>query len=176
MKSAICTESGRVAVKVPEVLPEPDEVLAVVELWLDAGTVPVTVKLSEDDVIAVRFPTTRVLDSPGSIEVGLKVQVAGAMLAHPRTIEPVNPTVVEADTVNCAWPVPTSTVSELGFADNVKGTTPVPVKVTVWGDPGPVSVRLNVPTLVPRADGAKLTLIEQLAPAFTTLPQLFDSE
>jgi hypothetical protein len=38
-----------------------------------------------------------------------------------------------------------------------------------------VSVIVTVPTLVPGAEGEKLTVMEQLPPGFTTLPQVFDS-
>jgi hypothetical protein len=94
LKSANFTESARVAVVVPELVVDDVEVV-----WL-AASVPATVKLSEEEVTASRFPTVRVLDCPGEIEAGLKAQVAGATLAQPRTMEPVNPLLDDADRVN----------------------------------------------------------------------------
>lgn len=173
VKSANSTDSESVAVVVLEL-----EVV-VVEVVLDevdAVAVPVTVKLIEDEVTAVRFPTVSVLDCPEVMEEGLKEQVAGETFAQPRTIESVYPELAEAETVNFAWPVPISTVSELGSAERVKSADPVPVRVIVCGEPRPESVIVNVPTLVPTAEGAKLMLMVQLAPAFTTLPQVLVSE
>jgi hypothetical protein len=95
LKSANCTESSRVAVVVPELVVDDVEVV-----WVAVVTVPVTVKLSEEEVTASRFPTVSVLDCPGEIEAGSKAQVAGATLAQPRTMEPVNPLLDDADRVN----------------------------------------------------------------------------
>lgn len=53
------------------------------------------------------------------------------------------------------------------------GLTPVPVRLTVWGLPAALSVTLRVPLAVPLAVGVKLTLIVQLAPAATLVPQVF---
>jgi hypothetical protein len=102
------------------------------EVAVDAvSAVPVTVKLIVDEVTALRFPTVSVLDSPGTIVGGLKVHVAGVMSAQARTIEPANPSLVEAETANCAWPVPRSTVSEPESAVSVNEGTPVPVRVII---------------------------------------------
>jgi hypothetical protein len=51
-------------------------------------------------------------------------------------------------------------------------SAPVPLKLTVWGLPGALSEMLKVPPRVPAAVGVKVTLIVQLAPAATELPQL----
>ena len=177
VKSANCTDRGSVAVIVPEVVVlELDVVATVLASWLVVATVPVTVKLSDEEVMALRFPTVSVLDCPGVIDAGLKAQVAGPISPQLRTIGPVNPSLVEADTANFTWSVPTSTVAELGSAVSVKGGTPVPVSVMVCGESRAVSVIVSVPTLVPRADGEKLTAMEQLLAGFTTFPQVFDSE
>ena len=125
LKSANCTIRGSVAVTVLGLVVE------LVESWDVMVAVPITVKLSDDDESPPRLPTVRVLDWPGTIEGGLNAQVAGEILEQLRAMDPVNPTVVEAVTVNCTWPVPCSTVSELGFAARVKGRTPVPVRVIV---------------------------------------------
>lgn len=95
-KSANWTDSESVAVVVLEV-ELVDEVVLDDERKV---AVPVTVKLSADEVTAVRFPTVSVLDCPGVIEAGLKEQVAGETFAQPRTIESVNPELAEAETVN----------------------------------------------------------------------------
>ena len=49
---------------------------------------------------------------------------------------------------------------------------PVPASVTVCGLPVAPSATEIVPVRAPIADGVKLTLIVQLAPAFTDVPQL----
>ena len=177
VKSENCTESASVAVPAPEVEdPEVEVVDGVVLDEVVVVAVPVTLKMSADEVTAFRFPTVRVLDWPGTMEEGLKAQVAGETLAQPSAMEPVNPTAVEAEMVNWTWPVPINTVSELGFAASANGGAPVPVRVIVCGEPRPVSVIVTVPTLVPSEEGEKVTAMLQLAPAFTTLPQLLVSE
>jgi hypothetical protein len=50
--------------------------------------------------------------------------------------------------------------------------TPVPVKLTVCELPLALSVIVKVPVRVPAAVGVKVTLIVQLAPALTLLPQV----
>ena len=53
------------------------------------------------------------------------------------------------------------------------GAVPVPVRETICGLPGASSVMVIAPVLVPRAVGAKVTLIVQLAPAATEPAQVF---
>ena len=52
------------------------------------------------------------------------------------------------------------------------GAVPVPVRLTVWGLPLALSVRVMAAVRVPLAAGVKVTLIVQLAPAATLDPQL----
>lgn len=131
-KSANSTDRVSVAMVESEaVVLELDVVVDVAANRFTVETVPVTVKLSDGEVTALRFPTVRVVDCPGEIEAGSKVQVAGAMFAQPRTMEPVNPSLVEADRVNCAWPDPWRTVTELCFAVSVKEMSPLPERLTV---------------------------------------------
>ena len=49
---------------------------------------------------------------------------------------------------------------------------PVPLKLTVWGLA--LLAILSDPERLPEADGVKVTLIVQLAPAATVAPQLLD--
>src|SRR5450432_1259936 len=49
---------------------------------------------------------------------------------------------------------------------------PVPVRLAVCGLPAALSVTVTVPVRVPAAVGVKVTLMEQLAPAATELPQV----
>jgi len=51
------------------------------------------------------------------------------------------------------------------------GTTPVPVRLTLWGLPLALSVMASDPVRVPDADGMKVTLIAQLLCATRLLPQ-----
>ena len=52
---------------------------------------------------------------------------------------------------------------------------PVPVRLTFWGLPVALSVTVSEAARLPLAEGVKLTLIEQLAPACKELPQLLAS-
>ena len=52
------------------------------------------------------------------------------------------------------------------------GATPVPVSDTVCGLPVALSVKVMVPGWLPVAVGVNVTLIVQLAPAATELPQV----
>jgi hypothetical protein len=52
------------------------------------------------------------------------------------------------------------------------GAVPVPVRPTVWGLPLALSEMLSEAVRLPLAEGLKVTLIVQLAPAATLEPQL----
>ncbi len=54
-----------------------------------------------------------------------------------------------------------------------EGTTPVPVRLAVCRLPAALSVIVMAPVRVPVAVGVNLTLIVQLPPAATEVPQLF---
>ena len=56
------------------------------------------------------------------------------------------------------------------------GLTPVPVNVTICGLVTSESVMVSVPVRTPVVVGRKLTLMRQLRPAFSVVPQLFESE
>ena len=49
------------------------------------------------------------------------------------------------------------------------GTTPVPLSATLCGLPAALSLMLTAPLRAPEADGAKVTLMVQLAPAANVL-------
>ena len=51
-------------------------------------------------------------------------------------------------------------------------TTPVPERLVVWGLLLALSVTVKVPVRLPVAVGVKVTLMTQLAPAATEVPQL----
>jgi hypothetical protein len=53
------------------------------------------------------------------------------------------------------------------------GPVPVPVKPTACGLPGALSARLMAADSLPTREGVKVTLIVQLPPAVTVLPQVF---
>ena len=52
------------------------------------------------------------------------------------------------------------------------GAAPVPERLAVCGLPLALSATLSVAERAPLAEGVKVTLIEQLAPAATELPQV----
>ena len=70
--------------------------------------------------------------------------------------------------------VPTSWLANVRLAgDNpAAGAIPLPLRPTVCGLPLALSVTDRVPVRVPVAEGLKLTLIPQLAPALKPPPQL----
>ena len=55
----------------------------------------------------------------------------------------------------------------------IKPAVPVPLRPTVCGLPGALSARLMAADSLPTCEGVKVTLIVQLAPAATVLPQVF---
>ena len=70
---------------------------------------------------------------------------------------------------------PWVTLSEAGAAARVKlgvVETPVPDKLAVCGLPVALSVSVIVPVRVPAAVGVNVTLMEQLAPAASEVPQV----
>ena len=54
----------------------------------------------------------------------------------------------------------------------IPDAAPVPERLTVWGLPLALSVMLTEAVRLPLAVGVKVTLIVQLAPAATELPQV----
>jgi hypothetical protein len=52
------------------------------------------------------------------------------------------------------------------------GAAPVPARLTLWGLPVALSATLSVAVSAPLAEGVKVTLIVQAAPAATLVPQL----
>jgi hypothetical protein len=100
--------------------------------------------------------------------------VAGAMFAQPRTMFPVKSGAAETDTVKVTWAVPCRTVTEVASAVSANEEVPVPVRVIVCGLLAAESVMTTELTLVPVEVGEKVTVIVQLPPELTTLPQLLD--
>ena len=62
------------------------------------------------------------------------------------------------------------TEAEVEGAESEK-SAPVPLRLTAWLAPV-LSVTLRVPLRLPAAEGVMVTLIAQVAPAGTALPQL----
>jgi len=76
----------------------------------------------------------------------------------------------------CAVAVlPTSCWPKSSFAGVrvASGATAVPERAMAWGLPAASSVMVSVPASVPADMGANVTLIVQLAPALTEVPQSF---
>jgi hypothetical protein len=61
-----------------------------------------------------------------------------------------------------------------GLIESPEGAIPVPVKPIVCGLPEALSVMVTAALRVPVADGAKTTLMVQLAFGAIDAPQLFD--
>ena len=68
--------------------------------------------------------------------------------------------------------LPTLTLAVVALVITGGATTTVPVRLTVWGLPVALSVRVTAALRTPLAVGVKVTLIVQLAPAATLAPQL----
>src|SRR5262249_53849661 len=68
--------------------------------------------------------------------------------------------------------VPTATVPKLSETGESESCVPVPVKVTVCGLVGALSLILNVPVRTPIRVGVKVTPTLQLAPGATVVPQV----
>jgi hypothetical protein len=127
------------------------------------------------DVVAERPVTVRVLLWPGSIEVGVNVQLAPDPQARAMLL--VNELGAVAVTVKVAVVVPITITVDLVLAESAKTGFPVPVRETLCA---PVlALMLTEPVRFPVAVGVKVTAIEQLAPTFRMLgkePQLLACE
>lgn len=87
----------------------------------------------------------------------------------------VAPPVLESVTACAALVVPTVWLVNVRVEGETPatGTLPLPLRLTVCGLPGALSLTLSVPERIPAAVGVNVTLIEQLLPAATDDPQLF---
>src|SRR5438128_2680724 len=130
----------------------------------------------------------RLLPAAAGVKVTLIAQLAPAATVFPQVLvwakspfavtlvrlSAVPPVLVSA-TACAALVVPTVWLPKLrldGDKLTTAGVFPTPVRLTLCGLPLALSVILSVPVPVPAAVGAKLTLIAQLVPAATVLPQL----
>jgi hypothetical protein len=89
---------------------------------------------------------------------------------------PVSATVCRLSRVNtfAGLEVPTDTLPKLAVTGvSLACTPPVPERATVCGLLGELSVMVSVPVLGPNCVGVKVTLIVQLFPAASVLPQGF---
>src|SRR5260370_18272453 len=85
-------------------------------------------------------------------------------------------TVCAALMVPTVWLVKVSEEAER-LTTGAEAAAPVPVRLTDCGLPEALSVMLRVPVRVPDAVGVNVTLMVQLSPAHTALPQAhFDAE
>src|SRR5437764_7268159 len=93
-------------------------------------------------------------------------------------VKPVRFTVVRSaffTVIDCgALVVPTVTVPKFSEFGINSIDCPVPVRGTVCGLPGALSVKESVPLRAPLLVGVKVTLTTQLAPAATVAPQVLD--
>jgi hypothetical protein len=174
--------------------------VAVTEVGVDAsekspvlggGLVPVSGKLCglPEALSATLMLPLRVPEVVG-LKVTLMPQLAPAATEAPHVlVSAKSPLAVMLVIVNAALPVLVSVtvcaalvvpmvwlakVSEVGekLTAGAGTAAPVPVSVAVCGLPAVLSTMLNVPVRVPAAVGLKVTLIVQLAPAATEVPQV----
>ncbi len=154
---------------------------------------PVPVRLTDCGLpealsVMLRVPV-RVPDAVG-VNVRLMVQLAPAATELPQVLvwakSPLAETLVrfsealpvlESVTDCAALVVPTGWLANVSeeaerLTTGAEAAAPVPVKLTDCGLPEALSVMLRVPVRVPDAVGVNVTLMVQLAPAATELPQV----
>ena len=93
------------------------------------------------------------------------------MIAIPVIVNVVVPTFVNV-TVLAELVVPTFTEPKVKLVGESFAVVPVPLSDTCCGLPAALSVTLRAALRVPLAVGLKVTLIVQLAPAASELPQV----
>ena len=93
------------------------------------------------------------------------------VIAIPVIVNVVVPTFVNV-TVLAAVVVPTVTEPKFKLVGESFAVVPVPLSGTCCGLPAALSVTLSAALRVPLAAGLKVTLIVQLAPAASELPQV----
>jgi hypothetical protein len=69
-----------------------------------------------------------------------------------------------------ALELPTAVVGNVRFADNETSTSPLPLRVTIWGVPVALSLIVIVPEIDPGTTGLKATVIVQVCPAVSVAP------
>ena len=131
--------------------------------------VPVGVAL--ESVLMVR--SELVPPPPGTGLAGLKTQVESAGIPEqdrPTGLLKAPPSGVRVTvkfTEDPRW------TDALDGDTEIAKSTPVPVRLTVCGLSGALSLNVSVPVLVPNTVGEKATLTAQLAPGAMDVPQLF---
>jgi len=94
------------------------------------------------------------------------------VIAMPVMLKLVVPTLVSI-TVFAALVVPMATVPILRLVGESFAVVPIPLRVTFCGLPAALSVTLSAAVRVPDAVGLNVTLMLQLAPAASELPQVW---
>ena len=133
--------------------------------------------------VPVRIPeavgvnvTLMVQLAPAATELPQVSVSAKSPLAEILVIVKVAEPVLLSVTVCAALVVPTVWLAKvIEVAERlavVVGAVPVPVRLTVCGLPEALSVMLKVPVRIPEAVGVNVTLMVQLAPTATELPQV----
>lgn len=129
--------------------------------------VPLTLKERGLGVDPERPLTAILLEPPGLMDVGLKVQLPPVTPTQLRVMPLLNPLWVAAKMVNGVEAVPMVMVVLLLSAERVKRAIPIPDKPTVCGLPLALSVIATLPVLLPLPFGVKVTVMVQLAPTAT---------
>src|SRR5713226_4780622 len=160
------------------------------------AVVPIPVRLTdcglpEALLVMLRVPL-RLPDAVG-VNVTLMVQFAPAVTELPQLLvwakSPLAETLVrfsealpvlESVTDCAALVVPTGWLAKVSeeaerLTTGAEAAAPVPVRLTDCGLPEALSAMLKLPVRVPDAVGVNVTLMLQLAPAATELPQVFVS-
>lgn len=110
---------------------------------------------------------------PGTALVGLNTQVESAGSPEQDSATELAKAPPTGDNVTVKFTDEPCWTEALDGDTEIEKSTPVPVKLTVCGLPEALSVKVNVPVLVPTAAGEKTTLTVQPAPGATDVPQLF---
>jgi SRSO17 transposase len=126
-------------------------------------------------VMAVEPQTVVWIEDPNAVPVP-----PSAPRGRPRRYLPLESTPTPQDLTTVARQLPESAWKKMTWRAGSRGPqrsrtaayVPLPLRVIFWGVFGALSFRVAAPVRVPAAVGVNLTLIVQLAPAATVLPQL----
>src|ERR1035441_9703894 len=172
-----------VKVKLPEVSDTtgtPTPVPERVTVWGDPAALSVMVTDAPRLPAAVGVKVTKMLQLPPAATLAPQVLVCAkspglvpvtARLLIRRVAVPVLLSVTDW----AALVVPTFWLANVrlpAVSDTIGTPTPVPERVTVWGDPAALSVMVTDAPRIPAAVGVKVTKMLQLPPAATLAPQV----
>src|SRR5437016_11738112 len=116
------------------------------------------------------WQATPVLSAPGQSVLGIRKLASTCKDAIVSGALPLLLTVT--DWAALTWPISNGANARLDVLRSAVDCNPTPLNGMACGLPAASSLMVNVPFLAPRAAGAKDTLIRQLVPMATPVPQV----